>query len=204
MKRLLQNLETVVERQGLKDHDCHKKLPRDAEYRGLGLRGGSLSLEETMLIAGLLWVTRPDFVIELGTAQGASTAAIGAVLKDLGKGKLVSVDIAKNPPEKSKQIIDDMQLPVSFVCDKNSLDFLNEFTPVEGVQYFVFSDTDIPVRPLEVGYVLDHYPKGTMIAVHDTSDLHPLGPMKLKRELKCEVDIVELPSPRGISLLRVK
>lgn len=200
--KLLPTVEEVLKHVGLKDHDCHPGLPRDEKYRGIGIGGGAISIEEAMLIIGVVWATRPDFVIELGTFNAGSTLIIGAALKDLKQGNIITVDLADKPNQKAQNLSALLGLPIRFVNNTNSLDFLDKFTPQESLQYLVFSDTDIPVRPIEVDKVLNSYPRGTVIAVHDTSDLHPFGPMKLKEKIN-DVHIVELPSPRGLSILRV-
>lgn len=197
----------AVEKMGLSKHDCHPELPRDKEFKGLALGGGAICLEEAVFIMGIISVVKPDVVIELGTAQGASAVAIGAALKDAGKGKLISVDSADSPPPQMAQSIAlGLELSIEFVRRTNSLAFLKSSEVDASKVHLVFSDTDIPVRPKEVAMVLDKYPKGTIIIVHDTSEKHPFGPMKLKQRLKEEagvdLDVIEFPSPRGISILK--
>lgn len=201
---MLNNLITVVLEMGLKDHDCHRELPRDDKFNGLGLGGGALSFQEVMFMAGVIHVERPDVVLELGTSNGGSTVALGAVLKDIGHGKLVTVDYAPNKPEKASELVLKYQLPVEFVNGSSSLDVLPRYPVNQHLRYLVFSDTDIKVRPEEVNLVFDRFPKGTTVIVHDTSDLHPLGPMKLKEKMRHQIEAVEMSSPRGITILKVK
>ncbi len=197
---MLNTFRMVIAEMGLKDHDCHHELPRDKDFQGLGWGGGAIALQEAYLLLGLVMVARPDYLIELGTSRGASAAVLGAILKDAGHGTLISVDMAETPPKLAADVVTRFQLPVTFACGKKSLEYLHEGFAVKGRQYMVFSDTDIPVRPFEVQYVIDNFPKGTVIVVHDTSDLHPSGPMKLAS--KVALPMVELPSPRGITVMR--
>jgi predicted O-methyltransferase YrrM len=192
-------LRSLVDQIGLAKGDCHPELPRDKEFKGLGLGGGAISIEEALLLAGIIAVHKPDVILELGTAMGASALALGAVCVDLKKGKVITVDMAKSAPESSK-IMREMKLPIEYVIDINSLDYLENFVIDPKKRYLVFSDTDIQVRPDEVRKVLQKFPKGTMITVHDTSDKHPFGPMELKKKFE---NVAEFPSPRGISVLTV-
>lgn len=211
---MFESMEQVLEHTGIMAHDCHPELPRDNEYHGLGLKGGAVSVEEALFLAGLIWVTRPHHVIELGTSQGGSSVFLAAALKDLnyfaGYGKtfynMVTVDLAETPPEQARHIADSMQLPLTFVNKTNSLDYLKNLNIEENKKYFIFSDTDIPVRPEEVKIIVERFPKGTVVAVHDTSPKHPAGPMRLQTKLVEAFKIksplvVDLPSPRGISVL---
>lgn len=196
----LKNVDAVLSELGIFKDDCHSNLSRGKEYRMLKPGGGAVSIEEAMFLVGTIWVTRPHAVIELGTSMGVSALVLAAACKDLGMGEVVTVDLAKDAPI-TRLIAEKYNLPIKYVCETNSLDYLPKFIPITGKQYLVFSDTDIPVRHLEVQYVIDNFPKGTVVVVHDTSDKHPFGPMKLKE--KINHPIVELPSPRGISILRV-
>ena len=200
---MFNNLISVIEAMGLKKHDCHPELPRDKEFSGLGLGGGAISLEEALFIQGVIAVVKPDIVIELGTSAGGSSVAIGAMLKDFGKGELYTIDLAENPPPAAFEMVEKFELPVNFVNDTHSIDYLSRLRVDETKIHLVFSDTDIPVRPKEVDLVMEKFPQGTYVLVHDTSDKHPFGPMKLNEALGGAVDIIEMPSPRGISLLKV-
>lgn len=198
---LVPNFNKVVNAMGLRANDCHRQLPRDNEYRGLGLGGGAICVEEAMLLAGLIWAHKPDYVIELGTSQGASSLVLAAACKDIGKGEVFTVDLAPSPPSTAWEIYDKFELPLSFVNGTNSLDYLATLGADTTKRYMFFSDTDIPVRPTEVQMIIDKFPRGTIIAVHDTSDLHPIGPMKLYAKLN--VPMVQIDTPRGITILKV-
>ena len=201
--RLFQNLESVLTQTGLRKNDCHPELPRDKEFHGIGLGGGAISLEEALFIAGVIATVKPDIVIELGTAQGGSTVCIGAILKDFGKGKLITVDMAESgPPMPAHSIQLEHFLPVKWIRNTKSMDFLANYDIEEGKRYLVFSDTDIPIRPDEVNYVRTNFPEDTYILVHDTSSKHPFGPMELEK--KTDLEMVQLPSPRGITLVSAK
>lgn len=209
---MLNTLNDVLNSIGIKKNDCHPELPMDSQFHGLGFAGGAISLEEAMFLVGLIAVEKPDVVIELGTSLGASTVILGAALKDLNeigdKGDdptfLFSVDHGPLA-EKAHRLVVRSNLPVEFVIGAKSTDFLENLAIDPANKYFIFSDTDIPIRPVEVDIILRKFPRSTPIVVHDTSDLHPFGPMKLKEKLKemgHSPDIFELPSPRGMSFLR--
>lgn len=197
---MFQNIKAVLEEMKILSRDCHPELPRGKEFHQLGFGVGAITYEEAVALYGLIFVTRPHVIIELGTETGASSLVLGAAAKDLGIGIVYSIDRAKNPPTKAQGIVEKYRLPVTYVCEQTSLEFLDSFTPDPTLQHFFFSDTDIPVRPLEVDAIQKFYPKGTVVAVHDTADLHPYGPMKLPQ--KINAPCVELPSPRGLTILR--
>jgi hypothetical protein len=195
----LKNLDAVLTDLGVDDKDCHPTLPRGKEYRMVKPGGGAVSIEEAMFLAGTIWGTRPDVIIELGTSQGCSALVMAAACKDLGKGHVITVDLAKDPPM-SRFIASKHDLPLTFVNDMHSIEYLKLAEPSEKLQYLLFSDTDIPVRPQEVNLIIEKFPKGSVVMIHDTSEKHPFGPMKLADHVS--LPIVELPSPRGISILR--
>ena len=196
----LKNVESVLSDLGVERKDCHSELAGGHEYRMLKPGGGAVSIEEAMFLVGCVWVSRPDFVLELGTSQGTSALVLAAACKDLGKGFVHTVDLAKDAPM-TRFIAQKYELPLNYILDTNSMTYLENFVPNIKQRHLVFSDTDIPLRPLEVNMVIDKFPKGTVIVVHDTADAHPFGPMKLAE--KVNRPIVELPSPRGISILKV-
>lgn len=200
----LKNLEKILKCIGLNSMDCHQDLPRGTEYRQLGLGAGAICIEEAMCLAGLIYATRPDIVLELGTENGASCLILGAAVKDLGVGKVFSVDMANKNPPFAESIVVDENLPVEFVLNTNSLDFLKGNAFDQSKKYFVFSDTNINTRPEEVELIRRFLPPGTVIAVHDTSDLHPHGPMNLKNKLHPDIQFVEIDTPRGLTILKTK
>lgn len=206
MKNNLLHLDCVIGEMGVKSHDCHPQLPRGIEYRQLGLGAGSISLEEAMFLAGLVYIVRPDIVIELGTESGASALILSAACKDLGKGKVHTLDMSRVIPYAANVIKEKYDLPLNFITDIKSIDYLENAKRVtfnQSLKYLIFSDTDIKVRPKEVELITEIFPSGTFVAVHDTSDLHPYGPMNLKDSLMLNTQYVELDSPRGMTLLKV-
>lgn len=198
---MLPTVDKLISIIGLKSNDCHPQLPRDKDYKALGFGAGAICFEELMFICGVIHIHKPDIIIELGTSWGASALGMGAVLKDIGKGKLLTVDKATTPPNTEKYALE-LDLPIEYITSTMSTDFLRTYQVDDSLRYLVFSDTDIPIRPTEVDMVRRGFPRGTIILVHDTSDLHPVGPMHLKKSFPNE-DIVELPSPRGLSILKV-
>jgi predicted O-methyltransferase YrrM len=54
---------------------------------------GGVSLEDGMVLYGLVRALNPEYVIETGVAAGVSTAFLGAALIDNAKGKLFSIEL---------------------------------------------------------------------------------------------------------------
>lgn len=193
-------LEMLTKHIGLSNHDCHVELPGDSLYKGLGHGAGAICIEEALFLGGVIATTKPDIIIELGTAWGGSALAMGCIAKDISpKTHLISVD-AGQVNDRAHQIKRLFDLNIDFV-QGHSHTWLKEFEPHPGLTYFCFSDTHIPDRPEEVRIIREKFPKGTFIAVHDTSDLHPIGPMKLYE--KVDGPMLEMPTPRGLTLLKV-
>ncbi len=48
------------------------------------------------VMAALVWLVKPDLVVETGTANGASALAISAAMSAIKLGKLISIDITKS------------------------------------------------------------------------------------------------------------
>lgn len=65
----------------------------------------SLNLpEDLFLIQNLIYETRPDFVIEIGFAWGGTGLFIASILDNIGKGKLIGLDIFV-PKDLKKRIL---------------------------------------------------------------------------------------------------
>jgi predicted O-methyltransferase YrrM len=202
MKSFFQNIESVIQDIGVLAHDCHVDIPKGREYHQLAMGRGAITLEESLCLAGLVFIERPDVIIELGTETGASSLVLGAAAKDLGKGFIYSVDLAPRQPSDAARIRDKYMLPIEYVVGIDSIKYLTDMPFDQDKTYFVFSDTDIKIRPKEVELVRKRLPKGTLVAVHDTSENHPFGPMKLYEKLETKTPVIELQSPRGLSILR--
>lgn len=193
------NLKSILEEINYMSQDCNRTMPRAKEYHMLSWGLGAVSVEEAVCLYGLIFVTRPDEVIELGTSTGASALVLGAACRDLGKGKVTSVDYGGVSNDKCLTLTQRYLLPIEYV-QSDSVVFLTQACPDPNKRYFVFSDTDIKIRPREVALVLEKFPPGTVIAVHDSRDGHPGGSMKLPEKFPDE-NIIQLPSPRGLSIL---
>lgn len=202
MKSYFQNIEAVVREMGVKAQDCHPGINRGSEYHQLGFGVGAVSLEEALCLAGLIFVTRPDTIIELGTETGASALVLGAAAKDLGCGRVFTVDKQPGVNAEASKLAEKYSLPIEWVTGIDSISFLNKLPFDKSKRYFVFSDTDIKVRPDEVELCRKILPKGTVIAIHDTSDEHPYGPMNLKEKIHKDLELIELPSPRGLTVVK--
>ncbi|MCB0354977.1 MAG: hypothetical protein KDD64_15705 [Bdellovibrionales bacterium] len=192
-------LHELLARTGIKSHDNHLSLPRADRFRQIDMGVGAVSIEEAMFLYGLVGIVKPDVVIELGTAEGASAVFLAAACADFGAGKVFSIDYAEAPPAIALKLSQELELPLQFECGTRSLEWLERFSPSSTSKYLVFSDTEMKIRPDEVLYVKEKFPQGTCIAVHDTASGHPYGPMNLAERIG--VDVLELPSPRGLSIL---
>ena len=77
---------------------AHKVIERADKYMYIHqtkfLGETSLNLpEDLFLIQNVIYDTRPDFVIEIGFAWGGTGLFIASILDNIGKGKLIGLDI---------------------------------------------------------------------------------------------------------------
>lgn len=194
-------LHALLVQIGLSKGDCHPELPNNDKYKALGRGGGAICLEEALFLGGVMAITKPDVVIELGSAWGGSALALGAIAKDILPRTVVkSIDMAPKMPDITLNLVEALGINVDFIS-ANSHEWLEQYEVDPSLTYFCFSDTEIDQRPREVNKIREKFPKGTFICVHDTSDLHPVGPMKLYD--KVEGPMLEMPSPRGLTILKV-
>lgn len=209
--RIFPTLQKVISQMGIKNRDCHPDLPGGKVFRQLNLGGGAISLEEALFLCGIVSVFRPHYIIELGTSKGASALCFGAIAKDCNKNdtsrfinvETVDYDTNFNNSETARSIAKKYSLPINFINGWSSIDYLNGACFPKALRHLFFSDTDIPIRPDEINLINEVAPKGSLVVVHDTSDNHPYGPMNLKEKLNFTPNIINFPSPRGITLIEI-
>ncbi len=51
----------------------------------------------------IIWETKPDVIIEIGTAYGGTTLALAHILDNIGKGKVISLDVKHDTASKVRE-----------------------------------------------------------------------------------------------------
>lgn len=180
--------------------DCHPELPRGREYNKITTFGeGSLSYEEAMFLYGLVLGCKPDTIIETGTENGCSSIHLAKALKDQGCGNLICIEHSEHYVNRTNKNLEKYNVnDITEVIKTDSIEFLNNYKVVDNKHYMLFLDTTIQMRVQEFKIVKSKFPKGTIVAIHDTSQQHPCGKMNLDQETSEKW--FHLPSPRGLSV----
>lgn len=183
----------------LLNHDCHPEIPRGKDYHQTTYGFGSVSYEEAVFLYGMVLVTKPNIVCETGTETGLSTIHLAQALSDQQYGKLYAIEIDKGNYNRTLQAIQENGLNqwVELLND-DSRRHLEQIPINRDYQYLCFLDSLQQTRIDEFRIIERRFPKGTVVIIHDTSPLHPMGQMNLDTVIP--VRWLHLPTPRGISV----
>ena len=148
--------------------------------------------EVTELIAALVAATRPDIVVETGSAFGQTSYAIGTVLAGAGVGTLHAVEIDPERAEITRKRCENLPVVVE---QMSSL----EYTPPDGVG-FAWFDSLVDLRVPEFRQYLSVFADGALVAFHDVAPHHgnTLWNDILTLEAEGLLFPIRLRTPRGI------
>ena len=85
------------------------------------VEGSSIEIEYLDLIRGLIFATKPKFVLETGPFKGYSTIAIASALKENGFGKVYSIEISDEFSKEAKINLEKFNLDNFEIINKSSL-----------------------------------------------------------------------------------
>lgn len=148
------------------------------------------------MLGGMVRGLQPDYVVETGSAFGYGTAAIGQALQSNGHGHLDSIEVVPERVRIAQQRT--AHLDRVTVHEMSSLDFVPT-APID----FVFFDSLFPLRAKEFRAYYPYMHHGTVVAFHDTGPQHPLRPDIDKLAAEGWIDVIYLPTPRGIAIGRI-
>lgn len=153
--------------------------------------------EVSELIAALVAVTRPDIVIETGSAFGQTSYAIGTVLAGAGVGTLHAVEIDPERADITRKRCEGLPVVVE-QC--SSLDYM----PPEGVGFGWF-DSLPGLRVEEFRRYYPAFEAGGLVAFHDTAPHHgaQLWDDILALEGEGRLLPIRLRTPRGVVVAEV-
>lgn len=195
---MLNPLQTAIVR-----GDCHPELPRSNEFhRSATYSGGSMSIEEAQFLFALVQIIKPTSILETGTEAGFSAAYMGLGCKLNRMGMVYTLELN---PEWASIARENMRLDgvdeYVQVIERNSMEYIEE---VDKTFQMCLLDTSLSIRSKELELLMPKLDKGAIIAVHDSSPLHPLkGECELLEELsEFGMSLIHLPSPRGLTILQ--
>lgn len=183
--------------------DCHPELPRASEYhRGAGK--GSVTCEEGALLFGLVCALRPALIVETGTETGYSAAWIAAALSAIGCGRLVTIEREAETAKAAERWLDGCGIGGVQVVVGVAAEVIRSGEYI-GIG-FAFLDSAIEARATEALELKPYLLPGAIVAVHDSSPLHP---MRHGHNVDAELmavgyDVIHIDTPRGITMARVR
>ena len=186
-------------------------FPTAASYHRPTIDGAAMTVEEAVFLAGLLIVRRPLVSLELGCSRGFSSLFLADAAKRVGS-LFIAVDIDREMTKETWKRLEDASLTErSIVCDAKALDFIAQTDLQFG---FVLIDTDLKTREEELWALWPKLDPNAIVAIHDANPEHPLrGDSNLMGNLRkaqtyvhggspVKFDLMYVPSPRGIAVLR--
>ena len=182
--------------------DCHAELARSADYHRGRWGGGSATAEEGAFLFGLVCALRPARCLETGTETGYTAAWIASALQLLGAGHLHTVERDLAAANVAITTLCNVGLGNTVtVWNDESLHFIARLRlPID----FAFLDTHIEHRAAEMEALMPHLSDRAVVAVHDTNPAHPLAHgYDLDDAFRgMGLDVLHIPTPRGMTLLR--
>jgi predicted O-methyltransferase YrrM len=143
----------------------------------------------------LVTTVKPELVVETGSFLGVSTLWIAEGLRANGFGKVISCEYdAKVFAAAKEKIAGHALAPFIELRNESSLEMT-----VEGTIDLFFSDSDMPIRELEVRRFLPQIRPTGLVLLHDASShLKTVRDAAFKLEADGLLSCVFLPTPRGL------
>ncbi|MFI5046064.1 MAG: class I SAM-dependent methyltransferase [Acidimicrobiia bacterium] len=173
--------------------DRFTKPSEDCPYPGrwTSTDGQSTEVEVVELVAAFIRALQPDFVLETGTAFGASAAAIGRSLVRNGQGRLVTLEVDSERVRRAR--LATRRLPVE-VLQIASLDYV----PGAWID-FAWFDSLVKLRTLEFRRFLPYMHAGTVVGFHDSGSHYNLRDRIDALVEEGLLRTIDLPTPRGVT-----
>lgn len=143
----------------------------------------------------LITTVKPELVVETGSFLGVSTLWIAEGLKANGFGKIISCEFDPVVFAKAREKVAASGLSEWIeLRNESSLEM-----KVDGTIDLLFSDSDMPIRELEVKRFLPQIRSTGLILMHDASShLKVVRDAAFKMEAEGLISCVFLPTPRGL------
>lgn len=192
--------------------DAHPELPRAELFvRPIGYGPGCMSAEEAEFVWSVVRMVKPARALETGCEGGLTTCAIARALEDNRAGALDTVEWSAEWRGRTAQMLAVHQLTGRVTLHGgDSRDFIAR--AAEPYQ-FALLDSCIATRLEEFDALMvrNLLAPGALVILHDTAPNHPArngAPLFYDfirgRDYDPRIRIVELPSPRGLTLIEVR
>lgn len=157
----------------------------------------SAETEVVELVAALIRVLQPEYVVETGTYVGQMAWGIGTALALNGHGRLDTIEVDPERAAQAEALC--AGLPVT-VHRMSSLDFIPD-----GEIGFAWFDSLLGLRATEFRAYLPHIPAGTIVGFHDTGPQFGAGFRTALESLAAQrlLRPIVLRTPRGCVLAQV-
>lgn len=146
------------------------------------------------LVHGLVRALQPEVVIETGTYVGDGTRAIATALVANGHGHLHTFELDPGIYGQAADNLADLDGWVTFHHGK-----AEDWTPMASID-FAFFDSSPGSRLMELKNLAPYMTARTIVAFHDTAPHLPLRDMLRQAPDIPAVTLIDLPTPRGISI----
>ncbi len=155
------------------------------------------------LIGDLVRALKPDYVVETGSYVGYTSREIGLALRELGRGHLLSIEIAHAKAEQARSRT--FGLPVTIVTNRAA--HVEPSHPID----LLFVDSGWADRMVEVRHFQSWASPRCVIVAHDSAvtEAYP-GVPGFYADMQAAVDDgivlpwLKLPTPRGVALTRYR
>lgn len=152
-------------------------------------------------LGDLVRVLKPDYVVETGSYHGYTAEQIGVALRDLGRGHLLSIELAEQKARQAR--LRTSGLPVTIVTNRAA-----DVEPSQPVD-LLFVDSGWADRMQEVRHFHWWASPRCVIVAHDSAITDAYTGVKgFYKDMQAVVDegLVQpwfkLPTPRGLALTR--
>ncbi|HEX2594753.1 MAG TPA: class I SAM-dependent methyltransferase [Rhizomicrobium sp.] len=159
--------------------------------------------EVSRFVADLVRALKPDFVVETGSYVGYTAEQIGLALRDLGRGRLVSIELVHAKSEQARART--AGLPVTIVTNRAA--HVEPDQPID----LLFVDSGFTDRMVEVRHFRQWASPRCVILAHDSAvpTSYPGVPEFFADLEQVVVDglvhpWLRLPTPRGLALTRYR
>lgn len=194
--------------------DCHGELPRAHLFNlPAGFGPGCMSTAEAEFVWAVVRLVKPSRALETGCEGGLTTCAIAQALADNGAGILDTVELEPTWRAHTAENLSRLGLADRVALHPgNSLDFIRTENAGDAYQ-FALLDSSIATRLEEFDLLMERalLAPGSFVLLHDTNPHHPMragAPLFVDyiatRPYAPRIRTVDLPSPRGLTLIEVR
>lgn len=183
---------------GTLQQETHRATPECPEpHHWSMIDSMTAELEVLEFLATLVTTIKPRLVIETGSFLGVSTEWIARGMERNGFGKIISCEFDPVVFARAKDRLAGSPLN-RFIELRNQSSL--EMT-IDGTIDLFFSDSDMPIRELEVKRFLPQINPNGIILMHDASSHHKVV-RDAARSMETEglLSVVFLPTPRGLAI----